>query len=301
MAGHSKWANIQHRKGAQDKKRAVLFARLSKEITIASKMGGPDPAMNPRLRLAVDKAIAGNMPNDTIDRAVKRGAGGEDTGNFDEIRYEGYAPGGIAVLVDCLTDNRNRTASEVRHAFTKHGGNLGTDGSVAYLFQKQGILTYAPGANAEALLELALELGAEDVVKHDVLTYEIVHKEPLIMVLPQQHPLANNSQVKLADFANERFILPCHKTVPALHEQTRIACVEAGFHPNVVQEATWMPTVLSLVASEMGVALLPANVINLQRTGVVYREITGKVPTFQMAMIWRQDNHSKILLNFLTD
>lgn len=139
----------------------------------------------------------------------------------------------------------------------------------------------------------------QDVDQHHFLTYEVVHKEPLIMVLPQQHPLANNSQVKLADFANETFILPCHKTVPALHEQTRIACVEAGFHPNVVQEATWMPTVLSLVASEMGVALLPANVINLQRTGVVYREITGKVPTFQMAMIWRQDNHSKILLNFL--
>lgn len=138
----------------------------------------------------------------------------------------------------------------------------------------------------------------QDVDRHHVLTYEVIHKEPLMMVLPQQHPLANNSQVKLADFANEPFILPCHEAVPALHKQTRIACVEAGFHTNVVQEATWMPTVLSLVASEMGVALLPANVRHLQRTGVVYREIAGKVPTFQMAMVWRQDNHSKILLNF---
>ncbi|MEM6405547.1 MAG: YebC/PmpR family DNA-binding transcriptional regulator [Pseudomonadota bacterium] len=167
MAGHSKWANIKHKKAANDKKRGKLWSKLIKEVTVAARQGGGDISANPRLRLAVDKAKAGNMPNDTIDRAVKRGAGGEDTGNFDEIRYEGYAPGGIAVLVDCLTDNRNRTASEVRHAFTKHGGNLGTDGSVAYLFQKQGILSYAPGANEEALLELALELGAEDVVKHD--------------------------------------------------------------------------------------------------------------------------------------
>lgn len=167
MAGHSKWANIKHKKAANDKKRGKLWSKLIKEVTVAARQGGGDISANPRLRLAVDKAKAGNMPNDTIDRAVKRGAGGEDTGNFDEIRYEGYAPGGIAVLVDCLTDNRNRTASEVRHAFTKHGGNLGTDGSVAYLFQKQGILSYAPGADEEVLLELALELGAEDVMKHD--------------------------------------------------------------------------------------------------------------------------------------
>jgi DNA-binding transcriptional LysR family regulator len=139
----------------------------------------------------------------------------------------------------------------------------------------------------------------QDVDKHHVLTYEVVNKEPLVMVLPQQHPLANNSQVQLADFANEPFILPCRETVPALHKLTRIACMEAGFHPNVVQEAAWMPTVLGLVASEMGVALLPANVINLQRTGVVYREILGKVPMFQMAIVWRKDNSSQILLNFL--
>jgi YebC/PmpR family DNA-binding regulatory protein len=167
MAGHSKWANIKHKKAANDKKRGKLWSKLIKEVTVAARQGGGDISANPRLRLAIDKAKAGNMPNDTIDRAVKRGAGGEDTGNFDEIRYEGYAPGGIAVLVDCLTDNRNRTASEVRHAFTKHGGNLGTDGSVAYLFQKQGILSYAPGADEDALLELALELGANDVVGND--------------------------------------------------------------------------------------------------------------------------------------
>ncbi len=139
----------------------------------------------------------------------------------------------------------------------------------------------------------------QDVDKHHVLTYEIVNKEPLVMVLPQQHPLANNSRVQLADFANEPFILPCRETVPALHKLTQIACIEAGFHPNVVQEAAWMPTVLGLVASEMGVALLPANVINLQRAGVVYREIIGKVPMFQMAIVWRKDNSSKILPNFL--
>ncbi len=167
MAGHSKWANIKHKKAANDKKRGKLWSKLIREVTVAARQGGGDISSNPRLRLAIDKARAGNMPNDTIERAVKRGAGGDDTGNFDEIRYEGYAPGGIAVLVDCLTDNRNRTASEVRHAFTKHGGNLGTDGSVSYLFQKQGILSYAPGADEETLLALALELGADDVVRHD--------------------------------------------------------------------------------------------------------------------------------------
>ncbi len=167
MAGHSKWANIKHKKAANDKKRGKLWSKLIKEVTVAARQGGGEASANPRLRLAIDKAKAGNMPNDTIDRAVKRGAGGEDAGNFDEIRYEGYAPGGIAVLVDCLTDNRNRTASEVRHAFTKHGGNLGTDGSVSYLFQKQGILSYAPGADEETLLELALEVGADDVAGHD--------------------------------------------------------------------------------------------------------------------------------------
>jgi len=167
MAGHSKWANIKHKKAANDKKRGKLWSKLIKEVTVAAKEGGGEIDANPRLRLAVDKAKGANMPNDTVERAIKRGAGGEEQGNYDEIRYEGYAPGGIAVIVDCLTDNRNRTASEVRHAFTKHGGNLGTDGSVAYMFQKKGVISYAPGADEDAIMEAALEVGAEDVVGND--------------------------------------------------------------------------------------------------------------------------------------
>ena len=142
MAGHSKWANIQHRKNAQDAKRGKLFTKLIREITVAARMGDPDPASNPRLRMAVDKALGGNMTRDTIDRAIKRGSGAQDGENYEEVRYEGYGPGGVAVMVDCVTDNRNRTVAEVRHAFTKAGGNLGTDGSVAYQFNKNGILSY---------------------------------------------------------------------------------------------------------------------------------------------------------------
>ena len=167
MAGHSKWANIKHKKAANDKKRGKLWSKLLKEVTVAAKQGGGDLDSNPRLRLAVDKAKGGNVPNDTIERAIKKGAGGEEQADWDEIRYEGYAPGGIAVIVDCLTDNRNRTASEVRHAFTKHGGNLGTDGSVAYMFQKKGVISYAPGADEDALMEAGLEVGAEDIVGND--------------------------------------------------------------------------------------------------------------------------------------
>ncbi len=167
MAGHSKWANIQHRKGAQDKKRGKLFTKLIREITVAARMGGGDPSANPRLRLAMDKALGGNMPKDTIERAIKRGSGDMDGENYDELRYEGYGPGGTAVIVDCMTDNRNRTASEVRHAFTKAGGNLGTDGSVAYLFNKTGLLSYPAGADEDAIMEAALEAGAEDVVTND--------------------------------------------------------------------------------------------------------------------------------------
>jgi len=167
MAGHSKWANIKHKKAANDKKRGKLWSKLIKEVTVAAKEGGGDVDTNPRLRLSVDKAKAGNVPNDTIDRAVKRGAGGEEEGDYDEIRYEGYGPGGIAIIVDCLTDNRNRTASEVRHAFTKHGGNLGTDGSVAYMFHKKGILSYAPGADEDAIMEAGLEVGADDVIGNE--------------------------------------------------------------------------------------------------------------------------------------
>jgi YebC/PmpR family DNA-binding regulatory protein len=167
MAGHSKWANIQHRKNAQDAKRGKLFTKLIREITVAARMGEPDPAMNPRLRLAVDKALAGNMTRDTIDRAIKRGSGAQDSDNYEEVRYEGYGPGGVAVLVDCFTDNRNRTVAEVRHAFSTAGGNLGTDGSVAYQFNKAGIISYPAGSDEDAIMEAALEAGAEDVVNNE--------------------------------------------------------------------------------------------------------------------------------------
>mgnify|MGYP006286024031 CR=1 FL=1 len=167
MAGHSKWANIKHKKAANDKARGKLWSKLIREVTVAAKTGGGDITTNPRLRLAVDKARGANMPNDTVERAIKRGAGGEDDTNYDEIRYEGYGPGGVAIIVDCMTDNRNRTASEVRHAFTKHGGNLGTDGSVAYMFSKKGIISYASGADEDAIMEAALEAGAYDVVTND--------------------------------------------------------------------------------------------------------------------------------------
>jgi YebC/PmpR family DNA-binding regulatory protein len=166
MAGHSKWANIQHRKGRQDAKRGKIFTRLIKEITVAAKMGGGDPDANARLRLAVDKATENNMPKDNIERAIKRGIGELEGVSYEEIRYEGYGIHGAAVMVDCLTDNRTRTVADVRHAFAKHGGNLGTDGSVAFLFKHCGQLVFAPGTDEEKLLEEALEAGAEDVVAH---------------------------------------------------------------------------------------------------------------------------------------
>jgi YebC/PmpR family DNA-binding regulatory protein len=165
MAGHSKWANIQHRKGRQDAKRGKIFTRLIKEITVAAKMGGGDPGMNPRLRLAVDKAYENNMPKDNIERAIKRGSGGLEGVNYEEIRYEGYGPSGAAVIVDTLTDNRTRTVAEVRHAFTKYGGNLGATGSVSHMFNHVGEITYPAGAgSADAVLEAAIDAGADDVV-----------------------------------------------------------------------------------------------------------------------------------------
>nr|VFJ54460.1 MAG: DNA-binding regulatory protein, YebC/PmpR family [Candidatus Kentron sp. DK] len=167
MAGHSKWANIQHRKGAQDAKRGKLFTKLIREVTVAARAGGGDPSSNPRLRLAVDKALSGNVTKDTIERAIKRATGAQDQDNYEEVRYEGYGPGGTAVMVDCLTDNRNRTVSEIRRAFSKCGGNLGTDGSVAYLFSKVGQISYPAGVEEEPLLEAALEAGAEDVVTNE--------------------------------------------------------------------------------------------------------------------------------------
>jgi YebC/PmpR family DNA-binding regulatory protein len=163
MAGHSKWANIKHRKAAQDAKRGKLWTKLIREITVSARLGGGDPADNPRLRAAVDKGLGANMPKDTIERAIARGAGGQDDSNVEELVYEGYGSGGVAVLVEVMTDNRNRTVAEVRHAFNKYGGNLGTDGSVAYLFSRQGQISFAPGADEEQILEVALEAGAEDI------------------------------------------------------------------------------------------------------------------------------------------
>ncbi len=174
MAGHSKWANIQHRKGAQDKKRGKLFTKLIREITVAAKMGGSDIDANPRLRLAVDKAKGQSMPKDNIDRAIKRGAGEMDGDDFFEIRYEGYGPGGTAVMVDCLTDNRNRTVADVRHAFAKFGGNLGADGSVNYLFNKVGQLMFPEGSDEDAVMEAAIEAGAEDVIADDDGSIEVL-------------------------------------------------------------------------------------------------------------------------------
>ena len=163
MAGHSKWANIKFRKAAQDAKRGKLFTKLIREITVAARAGGGDSASNPRLRTAIDKALSANMTRDTVDRAIKRGTGELEGVSYEEIRYEGYAPGGVAILVDCMTDNRNRTVGEVRHLFSKHGGNLGTEGSVAYLFSKTGLFIFAPGTDEEAVMEAAVGAGADDV------------------------------------------------------------------------------------------------------------------------------------------
>jgi len=174
MAGHSKWANIQHRKKAQDAKRGKLFTKLIREITVAARMGGSDTSANPRLRSAIDTGLSGNMTRDTIERAVKRGAGEQEGDNYDELRYEGYGPKGVAVLVDCLTDNKNRTVSDVRHAFTKSGGNLGTDGSVAYLFTKLGVMNYSESSDEEKIMDAALEAGADDIVTLDDGSIEVL-------------------------------------------------------------------------------------------------------------------------------
>jgi YebC/PmpR family DNA-binding regulatory protein len=174
MAGHSKWANIKHKKAATDAKRGKIFTRLIREITVSAKLGGSDVSTNPRLRLAVDKAAANNMPKDTVDRAAKRGAGELEGINYDEVRYEGYGINGAAVIVDCLTDNRVRTVADVRHAFAKYGGNLGTDGSVAFLFRHCGQLVFAPGTDENKLIGAALEAGADDVINHDDGSIEVI-------------------------------------------------------------------------------------------------------------------------------
>lgn len=173
MAGHSKWANIRHKKGKTDAKRGKLFTRLIREVTVAARLGGADAASNPRLRAAIDTALSANMPKDTIERAAARGAGNLDSDSYEELRYEGYGPNGVAIVVDCMTDNRNRTVADVRHAFTKHGGNLGTDGSVSYLFKKVGLINVEGNVEEEALMEVAIDAGAEDVLQNEDGSYEI--------------------------------------------------------------------------------------------------------------------------------
>jgi YebC/PmpR family DNA-binding regulatory protein len=215
MAGHSKWANIQHRKGAQDKKRGRLFTRLIREITIAARMGGGDIASNPRLRLAVDKARAQSVPKDNIDRAIKRGSGELEGTEYQEIRYEGYGPGGTAVIVDCMTDNRNRTVADVRHAFSKYGGNLGADGSVAYLFNHVGMLSYPAGSNEDGIMAAAIDAGAEDV---------LADEDKSIQVL----------------------------TDPAEFESVRDAMRAAGFPPDDAELTMWAATTIELGVDEAG-------------------------------------------------
>jgi len=215
MAGHSKWANIQHRKGAQDKKRGKLFTRLIREITVAARMGGADIGSNPRLRLAVDKAKSHSMPKNNIDRAIKRGGGELDGSHYQEIRYEGYGPGGTAVMVDCLTDNRNRTVADVRHAFSKFGGNLGADGSVSYLFNHVGLLSYPALSDDDAIMTAAIEAGAEDVV---------VDEDRSVQVL----------------------------TDPLELEAVRDAMLEAGLAPDDSELTMWAATSVELGLEEAG-------------------------------------------------
>ena len=174
MAGHSKWANIKHRKAAQDNKRGKVFTKIIREIVVAAKQGGGAPEDNPKLRQVIDKALNANMTRDTINRAISRGVGGGDDTNMEEVSYEGYGPGGVAVLVECLTDNRNRTVSEVRHAFSKHGGNLGTEGSVAYLFSRKGQLLFADDIDEDKLFNLAIDSGAEDIISNDDNSVEVI-------------------------------------------------------------------------------------------------------------------------------
>lgn len=213
MAGHSKWANIQHRKGAQDKKRGRIFSRLIRELTVAARLGGADPEANPRLRVAVDKAKAQSMPRDNIERAIQRGAGGGEGAEFSEVTYEGYGPGGAAVLVSCLTDNRNRTVADIRHAFAKFDGNLGADGSVSYLFNEVGLLVYPPGSDEGRIMEAAIEAGAEDVVSHDDGSVEV-------LTAP-------------ADYARVRDALEAGGLKPEFAQVTRRSSVSVALEPGV--------------------------------------------------------------------
>lgn len=174
MAGHSKWANIKHKKAAADAKRGKVFTRLIREITVAARLGGGDPTMNPRLRLAIDKAQEANMPKENVERAIKRGTGELEGVSYEEVRYEGYGLNGAAVMVDCMTDNRTRTVADVRHAFNRFGGNLGTDGSVAFMFKHCGVLLLEPGTSEEAVMEVALDAGAEDIITNDDGSIEVI-------------------------------------------------------------------------------------------------------------------------------
>lgn len=174
MAGHSKWANIQHRKGRQDAKRGKIFTKIIKEITVAARLSGGDPAMNPRLRAAISEAKEQNMPSDNITRAIKKGTGELEGVNYEEIRYEGYGINGAAIIIDCLTDNKQRSVSDVRHALTKNGGNLGTDGSVAFMFKHCGTIVFAPGVSEDEIMEVALDAGAEDIVTDEDGSVEVI-------------------------------------------------------------------------------------------------------------------------------
>jgi YebC/PmpR family DNA-binding regulatory protein len=224
MAGHSKWANIQHRKGAQDKKRGKLFTKLIREVTVAAKSGGGDPDANPRLRLAIDKAKGQSLPKDKIERAVKRGSGEMDGSDYEEIVYEGYGPGGVAVMVECLSDNRNRTVADVRHAFTKFGGNLGADGSVAYLFNKVGLISFPVGIDEDRLMEITIEAGAEDVVTNDDGSLDVL-TDPI-------------------DFENVKGALESAEFAPELAEVTMRASVSSTLGE---KEATSMMKLLEML------------------------------------------------------
>ena len=200
MAGHSKWANIQHRKGKQDAKRGKVFTRLIKEITVAARLGDSDPAGNPRLRLAMEKAYDQNMPKDNVERAIKRGSGELEGADYMELRYEGYGINGAAVIVDCMTDNKTRTVADVRHAFTKFGGNLGTDGSVSFLFKHCGQMIFAPGTDENALMEVALDAGAEDIVSNDDGSIEVI-TDPYDFVNVKQRLDAAGFKPEMAEVA----------------------------------------------------------------------------------------------------
>ena len=200
MAGHSKWANIQHRKGKQDDKRGRIFTRLIKEITVAARLGDSDPAGNPRLRLAMEKAYDQNMPKDNVERAIKRGSGELEGADYIELRYEGYGINGAAVIVDCMTDNKTRTVADVRHAFTKFGGNLGTDGSVSFLFKHCGQMIFAPGTDENALMEVALDAGAEDIVSNDDGSIEVI-TDPYDFVNVKQRLDAAGFKPEMAEVA----------------------------------------------------------------------------------------------------